>query len=245
MARRARKESGSGYYHIMLRGNNRQLLFLDEADYMKFLACIGRYGPETGTTLIAYCVMDNHAHLLVKSPQRPDLLIKKIASSYVYYFNHKYDRQGHLFQDRYRSEVIDSDAYLLACARYIMRNPEKAGLSRTQDYPWSAWREARGADGLCDMRILIDLIGTREALCEYILTPNDDLCMDVRDARAMSDAKALEVFRKVTGMENPDGILRLERPERDRLLAAVRAEGVSVRQLSRITGIGRNVVQRL
>ena len=78
--------------------------------------------------------MENHVHLLLRDTKdQLDLVMKKIAGSYAYYFNHKYDRSGHLFQDRYGSEVVEDDAYLMTVIRYIHRNPEKAGIAKAGD----------------------------------------------------------------------------------------------------------------
>lgn len=83
--------------------------------------------------------MENHVHLLLRDTKdQLDLVMKKITGSYAYYFNHKYDRSGHLFQDRYGCEVVEDDAYLMTVIRYIHRNPEKAGIAKAGDYRFGA-----------------------------------------------------------------------------------------------------------
>jgi len=129
MPRSARKKSKSGIYHIILRGVNRQTIFEDEEDTEKFLETLAEYKKENGYKTYAYCLMGNHIHLLIKE-EKEDLGIamRRIGASFVYWYNWKYDRTGHLFQDRYKSEVVEDEKYLLTVLRYIHQNPIKADL---------------------------------------------------------------------------------------------------------------------
>ena len=120
MPRQSRKESGTGIYHVMLRGINHQSIFNDEEDYYHFIATLDRvrfrYDDEgapcgSNCTYYAYCLMSNHVHLLIR--ERGESIgetIKRIASSYVFYYNHKYARDGHLFRDRFKSEPVNDIA---------------------------------------------------------------------------------------------------------------------------------------
>ena len=95
---------------------------------------------------MAWCLMGNHVHLLIQENDEPiGDTMKRIASSYVYYYNHKYDRIGHLFQERFKSQPVESWGYFLTLLRYIHQNPLKPHLvSDLKDYPWSSWREYLG-----------------------------------------------------------------------------------------------------
>ena len=129
MPRRARIESGTGIFHVMMRGINHQNIFEDEEDCWQFINTLDRMrvryndeGKPCGTNCIyyAYCLMSNHIHLLIR--EREDTIgmaIKRIASSYVYYYNHKYSRDGHLFRERYKSEPVNDMAYFVTLLRYI------------------------------------------------------------------------------------------------------------------------------
>ena len=128
----------------MLRGINRQLIFEDDEDRSKFLDLLCRFKKECGFELSGYCLMGNHVHLLIKENAVPlERIIKKIGTAYVYYFNQKNDRVGHLFQDRFRSEVVHDDPQLLQTLRYIHRNPVKAIL---EDYRYCR-KAAETTDG--------------------------------------------------------------------------------------------------
>jgi putative transposase len=120
MPRVARGRSSSGIYHIMLRGINRQIIFEDEEDKTRFLETLRKYKDISKYQLYVYCLMDNHIHLLVKeSGETISEAIKRISSSYVYWYNTKYERCGHLFQDRFKSEIVENTTYFFTVLRYI------------------------------------------------------------------------------------------------------------------------------
>ena len=129
MPRASRKKSESGVYHIMLRGINQQVIFEENEDYEKFIDVLKKYKIVCGYKLFAYCLMSNHIHIIIKEEnENIDQIIKRIAGSYVYWYNSKYYRRGHLFQDRFRSEPIEDNNYLFAAIRYVHQNPLKAEI---------------------------------------------------------------------------------------------------------------------
>lgn len=129
--------------HIVQRGNNRLPCFLDDDDRRFYLAYLRR-GLEThGCALHAYVLMDNHVHLLLtpSQPRAVSRLIQTFGSRYTARFNERHGRTGTLWEGRYRACLVDSDAYLLACHRYIETNPVRAGMVATADgFPWSSHR---------------------------------------------------------------------------------------------------------
>lgn len=130
MPRQARKKSYNGVYHIMLRGINKQTIFEDDEDKLKFLETLKKYKEVCKYELYSYCLMDNHIHLLFKETEESvSEVIKRISSRYVYWYNMKYDRCGHLFQDRFKSETVENPTYFFTVLRYIHQNPLKAGLA--------------------------------------------------------------------------------------------------------------------
>ena len=125
----------------MIRGNDRNNIFHDENDKLRFIEIIQEKQKVSRFALQAFCLMDNHIHLML-SEGVEDIakVMKRINVSYVYYFNKKHKKVGHLFQDRFKSEVIEDDGYVLALARYIHQNPLKAGLVKAIDeYKWSSY----------------------------------------------------------------------------------------------------------
>lgn len=151
MPRVARQIATSGIYHIMLRGINRQQIFEDDEDYQRMLQVLsglhrqysplGERMPDT-CCIYAYCLMGNHLHLLIRELDWTiSELIKSLASTYVFYYNRKYGRIGHLFQDRFKSETCDDMSYFITLLRYIHQNPIKAGITLDANYRWSSWHE--------------------------------------------------------------------------------------------------------
>ena len=123
MSRQIRKKSGTGIYHVMLRGINRQDIFEDDEDYLQMTSILRgqseRY-DEKGhllppyCTFYAYCLMSNHLHLLIQEREEAiSDIVKRIGVTYAHYFNKKYERSGHLFQDRFRSEPVDNIEYFV------------------------------------------------------------------------------------------------------------------------------------
>ena len=111
-------------------------MFGEAADYQRFLSSLERFCGETEVKICAYCLMENHVHLLVCDPEsHTPLIMKKPGVNYSQNFNLKYDRSGHLLQDRYKSEAIENNAYLLVVFRYILNNPRMAGICEARNYP--------------------------------------------------------------------------------------------------------------
>lgn len=128
MGRRPRERSETGIYHVILKGLDGRSLFYDGEDRDVFMDKLRRAREIGGLELYAYCLMDNHVHLLIKEGEELGVSMKRLTVGYVQFHNKKYGRTGHLFLNRYHSEVVEDDHYLLAVTRYIHRNPVKAYL---------------------------------------------------------------------------------------------------------------------
>jgi REP element-mobilizing transposase RayT len=129
VARKSREKSSSGIYHIILRGINRQSIFEDDEDRLTLLASLKRYKEISQCRIFAYCLMDNHVHILLQEIKEPiGMIIQRISSSYVMWYNRKHERCGHLFQERFKSEAVETDSYFLTVLRYIHQNPIKAKI---------------------------------------------------------------------------------------------------------------------
>ena len=195
MLRSARRHSETGIFHVMLRGINRADLFLEPEDYQRFIEVLRQCKPLCGFELFAWCLMGNHVHLLIRPGREPlSLVMKRVGCRYGYWFNRKYERVGHLFQDRYRSEAVETDAYFLTALRYILQNPIKAGLeAHMGDYPYSSFKAYTGIlDGLTDTGFALGYIEDQGRLIEFLTASNNDKALDVEPARTpISDADVL------------------------------------------------------
>jgi putative transposase len=143
VTRQARKFSRTGVYHVILRGNERKDIFLDNEDKTRFLNGIEAKSEDIAFSIYAYCIMDNHVHLLISVHERElGAIIKGIAVRYASFYNWKHNRVGHVFQDRFKSEPVEDDQYLLTAVRYIHNNPVKAKMvEKPADYRWSSYTQ--------------------------------------------------------------------------------------------------------
>ncbi|MEM5816664.1 MAG: transposase [Desulfitobacterium hafniense] len=243
MPRTPREKSPTGIYHIIMRGVNRQRIFEDHEDRQKLLEKLFKFRGVSGYRIFAYCLMDNHIHILIQENKEPlSRAMKRLSSSYVMYFNHKYERVGHLFQERYRSEVVDNDRYLLTALRYIHQNPLKAKMVEdVTSYRWSSYNEYLNDGYLVDKEFVLELFGpSREkALAQFIAFHgeiNDDKCIEIEEPR-MNDGRLKEIIRDRIGMDASD----IENEDKMRQISILRKlktiDGINTRQLSRLTGI--------
>jgi len=141
MARLSRLTLPGHAHHVIQRGNNRQAIFADRADYQMMLDLLDESARRFGVAIHAYVLMDNHFHLLA-TPQTTEGLpqmMQAVGRRYVRYFNDRHRRTGTLWEGRYKSTLIQTERYLLACMAYIDLNPVRAGMvAQPRDYPWSS-----------------------------------------------------------------------------------------------------------
>lgn len=168
MPRQARQKGEFSVYHIIQRGNERKNIFLSEEDKLKFLEIIERMKSKYNFLIYAFCLMDNHVHLLIDDNGNDiSQILKSINISYAYYFNRIHRRCGHLFQDRFKSELVDDERYFLEVSRYIHNNPVKAGIvDNPFDYKWSSSSSYTGRT-----KNISDFIDTKKILSCF----SDDL----------------------------------------------------------------------
>ena len=236
MPRQIRNLGTTGWEHIILRGINRENLFYDGEDYARFFSTLSRFQRETAFEIATVCLMSNHVHLLMFAENGVHAqIIKRISVSYAAYYNKKYDRVGHVFQDRFRSEPVNDERYLLTVARYIYQNPQKAGVSSAREYPYTKVQ----TDG-----VLSGYFDSAEELFTFLDAENEERCLEYDFSEKHNDAEALKLLTAVSGSANPQEIQKLDRASRDRALHQLKASGLTVRQLARLTGINRNIIQR-
>ena len=247
MPRRARAKSNSGVYHVMLRGINHQVIFKDEEDRERLIVTLEKYKEISGYRLYAYCLMSNHFHLLLKvEKEELDLILKRIAGSYVYWYNKKHKRSGHLFQDRYRSEAVEDDRYFLAVLRYIHQNPVKAGLCKNAaEYKYSSYPSLlKGKSELLDKDYVFSVFGGND-FEEFHKGDSDKEYMDIEEKEyPTSDIDAAEIIKSVSRCKNLEDFHSLSRVQLDEILSTLKQKGLPIRQISRITGVGKGIVER-
>ena len=250
MGRNARTKSESSVYHIVLRGNNRQQIFLDSEDYKQFLTVLSDCKRISKFSLYAYCLMGNHIHLLIKEKEESiDLIIKRILNRYVYWYNYKYRRNGHLFQGRYLSECVENEDYFFKVIRYIHQNPVKAHIcKKSEEYKYSSFSEYFDEESLqpddfklCSVNAVFKMTD-KESLYEFSMSENDDTCLDLYRS-GLYDEEAMLIIKVVTGCKTPAEIQSLPAEEQKIYIRKLKAKGLSIRQLSRLTGLSINIIR--
>lgn len=154
MARPIRIEYPGAVYHIICRGNNRQAIFRDDADRKRYLEKLSFYCQEKNVELLSYCLLSNHVHLLVETPEgNLSKMMQAFQTSYTVYFNKRHGRTGHVFEQRYKAMVVDKNNYLLQVSRYIHLNPVSARIvERPQDFRWSSYTAYLKGKGLTALK---------------------------------------------------------------------------------------------
>lgn len=143
MARQLRIEYEGAFYHVTSRGNQKEDIFFDDSDREKFLEILKRTKDRYRYLLHAYCLMKNHYHLLLETPQANlSQIMQNINTSYTVYINKRHGRFGHLFQGRFKAIIVDKESYLLQLSRYIHLNPVRSGITDSPvNYKWSSYQE--------------------------------------------------------------------------------------------------------
>ncbi len=147
MARPLRLEFPGAFYHVTARGDRQEPIFEDDSDRFVFLDLLGKEVLQQGWVLYAFCLMGNHYHLLVETPE-PNLVkgMRRLNGVYTQAFNRRHGRVGHVLQGRYKSILVDKDSYLLELCRYVVLNPVRAGMAHSaEDWHWSSYGPTVGA----------------------------------------------------------------------------------------------------
>ncbi|MCL6573144.1 MAG: transposase [Bacillus sp. (in: Bacteria)] len=256
MSRRARIKSGSGIYHIMLRGANRQEIFHDDGDCLKFLDIIEKYKIKSKMSIFAWCLMGNHVHLLLREGNEElSITMKRIGVSYVSYYNWKYRTTGHLFQDRFRSENVENNQYLLTAIRYIHQNPVKAGIiNRVDKWRWSSclgyYGKHHSPRKLLDIDDILKMFSEDRTMAierfkDFNERNNDDEGLDekVNKRRRLTDEEARLEIKELLGVIEIAQVKSFPKLQRNEVLQKIKGiAGLSQRQAARIVGVSPNLI---
>lgn len=172
--------------------------------------------------------------------------MRKAGAKYVYWYNRKFDRVGGLFQDRYKSELVEDDTYFLMVLRYLHLNPVKAGICKTvSDYKESSYNDFMHPrkDQITDTEFTLRLL-SRKKFPEFHNEGGDENCLEVQDIKRVGDSKAKAILHTVSQCGNVVEFQALPREKGDWCLVQLKKKGLSVRQIERLSGINRGVVQK-
>ena len=237
MPRHARQRSVTHVYHVILRGINRMMIFCENDDWQFFLHLLKQQASEK-FRIYCYCLMTNHIHLIVESEEL-SRGVHRIATRYAMWFNHKYKRCGYLFQDRFKSEVIEDEIYLLQCFRYILQNPVKAGIcTKASLYSWSSYCNYFSSYSSFIYTEFLNTFFKKEKDFEnYISIVDEGQYMDIDQLKKWNNQEIKDICNQKLGNK---GIMELSQEDRILLIQELRQKThASIRQLSEVTGISR------
>ncbi len=265
--RKPREQAVSGIYHVILRGINKQDVFLHRNDFVEMINSMkeaqiqrapdGTVLHRNNCTYYAYCILHNHVHILLRERLlNVSDIMKRIQNRFVRIYNFRYERIGHLFQDRFVSEPVDDPEYFYQLIRYIHRNPVKAmEAERPEDYEFSSWHEflstnsdtdqcKMGSDPilqpneyLCDVRNIADRFGWKETV-EWVNMDVDDKCMDMDTIGwKVSDATAWDILSEISNTRSVEEFKQLSQDWQYKYICELLSHGVSLLQASRLTSL--------
>jgi len=256
MTRKIRNYAISKTYHIIIKGIDDQNIFYDVQDRRVFLKYVSITKKEYNYNIFSYSLMDNHVHMVIRSEK--EFLSKAMQSlqvRYIQYFNKKYKRTGSLVQNRFRSKIVENQKYFLEVCKYVHRNPENAGIAKTEDYEWSSYKEYLGKGKLVDKRILM----------HYFDNDINKFIEYTRKSNVIEELKELaeyEIMRKLTDKEVENIISKIfeikevfEIPYffknltktglEDAVKKLKEIKGSNKTQIARIIRINRSVIERI
>ncbi|NLW62889.1 MAG: transposase [Syntrophomonadaceae bacterium] len=259
MPRHRRMLSETGMYHVIMRGNERKNLFLDGKDKQKFLDILYVKKQESDFQVYAFCLMDNHIHLLLKeSSEGLATMMKRINVSFAYYFNQKHQRIGHLFQDRFKSEPIENERYLLAVIRYIHNNPVKAGIvKKPEQYKWSSYNSylslQEPGTKLVDTDFVLSILSDEQSAAirqfqKLSREQDENEFLDVDDKRGWTIEEGRlyleECLAKRWPGKNLEDLMKIKGIRREIILDLKTNTRLSGRGIARLLSINRGIVQK-
>ena len=243
MSRKARIKSESGIYHVMLRGINKQQIFFDEQDYFKFIKVLIECKRISNFELYAYCLMDNHIHLLIgEKDEDISLIMKRIECRFVFWYNSKYQRVGHLFQDRFKSEAVENDEYFLCVLRYIHQNPLKAGITdKCKNYEFSSYRWYYENGILINKEKALSMINLKQ------FSDFDEIhYLEFSESKNyLTDEKAEMIYKEVISSARISDLSDLSKKRCDEIIKVLKERGLSIRQITTNSGLTKAQVERV
>ena len=172
MSRQARSELKTNLFHIMVQGINKSYIFNDSIDIKYYIKLLYELNNQHNIQIIAYCVMNNHTHILIKSENIDEMskFMKRVNVKFSRYYNKKHNRVGYVFRDRFKSQGIYSEKHMYNCIRYIYENPVKAGICKSPDeYPYSNYNKKIDLYNNEDCMSFIDTEEDTNMCCEFML----------------------------------------------------------------------------
>lgn len=249
MARRPRIEI-PGYYHIVNRGVEQRVIFEEPADYEYFEELMCFHMKSYSIVLHNYCLMSNHYHLLIEIRQENlSKFMRQLNMHYAIYFNKKYNRTGHLWQGRFKSWYVSSEAYLYTLMCYIEQNPLKANIvNALEDYPYSSYGYFLGKvipECLKDAWIVKNYGGDSDAIVSMLNSqPDNSVLSDLKKASSLIEASNIDKKPNIQKLQKMFGDKQTTQ-QRNRQIVKAYGEGYSQHRIAKVLGLNQATVQRI
>ena len=253
MATRKREQSESGFYHVFQRGVNHFDIFEDDSDREFYVEKMRKYAAKSNVEIHAWCLMGNHVHMLLRAGiVQLSAMMRQLGSVYARFFNFRHSRSGPLFEGRFCSVCVETDAQLLSVVRYIHRNPiHHEERTLYGDYPWSSYGEyLAGGIGVCEVELAMSLFGSMAEFIRFHEAEFDgERHLDVGSTGLMGDDearmranRALERAGFKVATSQVGALAHELRDDAVRLLK--RMVGCSIRQIQRLTSISYSAIRK-
>ena len=255
MPRQKRQESPTGYYHIMMRGINKEMIFRRDEFKRAFMEILSRKLEESEAEIVAYCIMDNHVHLVMQGEiSEIGTLLKRVNTAFAMKLNSRMDRVGHVFQDRYKSQEVLSDEHLLQVVRYVHNNPVNAGMVKDcSGYLWSSYNGYfSGNLGIVAQNqydLILELSGSIESFKAFHKLEDEGEYLDTKEE--MEQLKYIKAQRIISEFCKRKGITDVRQLTRkpdlmDSLIdIMVDRSKLSLRKIAEMLGVSRSMVQEV
>jgi len=242
--RKPRQYSDLGLYHIVVRGVNKQNIFFDDEDKSLFINLIKKYSKKMNIQIHAFCLMDNHVHLELGDPEKKiSLFMQCVCSIYARLFNKKYDRIGHLFQERYASEIISTDTQFLTVFRYILQNPQKAGLCKIENYKWSSYRLYSYTNTFIYRNKILEYFIKIKDVYDFVQKETNEICLEIELRPSEREIHYIERIKQILNTDNP--LIKPDLPIEiiKNKVRKLKQSGFSIQTIVRTTGVSKYYVQ--
>lgn len=249
MPRMPRITSKLNLYHICDRGVDKRAIFNDDTDREKFIKLLADVLQNVEGSLIAWCLMTNHIHLVVQMDKdEMSQMMQSLVGRYAQFYNWRHGRSGYLIQDRFRSQPINTQRYLLTAVRYVHQNPVKAGMTPTCAYPWSSYSEYLHGGNLCDTSLVLGEVG---GIAGFLLLHSCERereeigLLDVDNGWVMSKDDVWAVACRAIGREQAKRLDKMGRQQRDECIRALLRAHIRSDDVADLAKVSASTVYRV
>ena len=243
----------TGFYRVSARGIGKQLIFETDDDRWEFLELMRDCCRDAGVTVLAWCLMSNHVHLVLADYEDAmSAAMQRLLLTYARRFNKRTGRSGCLFRDRFERRSLDTDWQVMEAIRSVHADPQEAGIALIERYPWSSFAEyLRAYDndmtrGFSDPSCVLELFGSAEAFIAYSLSTPDGCEPALCDMKETEWERHAFAEKLAKGLGVPlHGVKAAPSAQRNVVILGLHDAGFTVRQIERYTGIGKSTVSRI